>query len=58
MVNAHHEPLDFTVQVPGEWHRIVDTLHSAPEHVLDVDHAPVVGATVTVADRSVVVLST
>jgi pullulanase/glycogen debranching enzyme len=58
MVNAHWEPLEFAVQAPGRWRRIVDTTLAAPEHVLAVADAPPVGATVTVADRSIVVLST
>jgi isoamylase len=58
MVNAHWEPLEFTIQVPGQWRRIVDTTRSAPEHVVAVADAPAVGMSVTVADRSIVVLST
>jgi isoamylase len=58
MVNAHWEPLEFSIQVPGEWHRIVDTTRAVPEHVQARAAAPRVDATVTVADRSIVVLST
>jgi glycogen operon protein len=58
MVNAFWEPLEFAVQVPGPWRRLVDTTLHAPEHVLAVADAPAVGAAVTVADRSIVVLST
>jgi pullulanase/glycogen debranching enzyme len=58
MVNAHWEPLEFAIQSPGQWRRIVDTTLRAPEHVRAVADAPTVGATVTVADRSIVVLST
>ncbi len=58
MVNAHWEPLEFSIQVPGEWRRIVDTTRAAPEHVQARADAPPVDATVTVADRSIVVLST
>ena len=58
MVNAHWEPLEFTIQAPGQWRRIVDTTLPAPDHVRDGADAPTVGATVTVADRSIVVLST
>ncbi|MGB8021628.1 MAG: isoamylase [Candidatus Nanopelagicales bacterium] len=58
MVNAHLEPLDFKVQAPGQWRRIVDTARSAPEHVLTVEQAPLSGATVPVSARSIVVLST
>jgi glycogen operon protein len=58
MVNAFWEPLEFAVQVPGPWRRIVDTTLSAPDHVLPVADAPAVGASVPVADRSIVVLAT
>jgi glycogen operon protein len=59
MVNAYHEPLEFTVQTPGSWRRIVDTSRPAPEHLLTSDAAPLVGdAAVTVQARSVVVLTT
>ncbi len=57
-VNAYHEPLDFVVQVPGSWRRIVDTALPAPGHVRSVGAAPPAGASVAVAARSVVVLST
>ena len=43
MVNAHWEPLEFSVQVPGQWRRIVDTTLRAPEHVVAVADAPMVG---------------
>jgi isoamylase len=58
MVNAHWQPLEFSIQVPGQWRRIVDTTRQAPEHVLARSEAPPVDATVTVADRSIVVLAT
>ncbi len=58
MVNAFWEPLEFAIQVPGQWRRIVDTTLAAPEHVRAVADAPTVGGTVTVTDRSIVVLST
>ena len=58
MVNAYHQPLEFHVQSAGAWRRIVDTNLPAPEHVLALAEAPLVGPTVTVAQRSVVVLST
>ena len=58
MVNAHWDPLEFSVQAPGQWRRIVDTTLSAPEHVVAVADAPAVGASVTVSARSIVVLST
>jgi glycogen operon protein len=58
MVNAFHEPLEFAVQVPGPWRRIVDTTLPAPDHVRLPQHAPAAGPSVSVAGRSVVVLST
>ena len=59
MVNAYHERLDFDVQVPGAWRRIVDTSRSTGEDVCDHDSAPEVdGGPVPVGPRSVVVLAT
>ncbi len=58
LVNAYHEPLTFQVQAPGDWRRIVDTTLPAPEHVRPWASAPAVGPAVTVAERSLVVLST
>ena len=51
MANMWWEPLDFDVQVAGEWRRIVDTTDE--QGVVD-GHA--VGASVEVGPRSVVVL--
>jgi glycogen operon protein len=58
MVNAYWEPLEFTVQAPGAWRRIVDTSRPAPEQVLALADAPKVPGSVVVAERSIVVLST
>jgi glycogen operon protein len=58
MVNAHWDPLEFAVQAPGQWRRIVDTTLVAPQHVMAVADAPSVDASVAVAARSIVVLST
>ncbi len=59
MVNAFWQPLDFAVQVPGDWRRIVDTTLPSSTGMLAADAAPPVGAgPVTVGPRSIVVLST
>lgn len=58
IVNAYHEPVEFTIQAPGDWRRIVDTSLTAPDHVLPFDAAPPVGLGVMVAARSIIVLST
>jgi glycogen operon protein len=59
LVNAYWEPLDFDIQVPGIWRRIVDTALPSASGMRDVGQAPLVGdEPVTVAPRSIVVLST
>jgi glycogen operon protein len=59
MVNAYFEPLDFQVQVPGAWRRIVDTSRGPSDDVVAVSAAPgVPSGPVTVGPRSIVVLST
>jgi glycogen operon protein len=59
MVNAYWEPLEFDVQVPGAWRRIVDTAVPSASGMLGIGQAPAVGTgPVTVAARSIVVLST
>ena len=56
MVNAHHQPLDFTIQTPGTWRLLVDTSSDQPP-------ADTAGGTevptgpVTVQARSIVVLT-
>jgi len=59
MVNAYHEPLEFVVQHPGAWRRIVDTSLPEPQHVTGRAAAPPVGpGPVVVGPRALVVLST
>lgn len=52
MANMWWEPLEFTVQAPGQWRAVIDTTDDSGF----VDRA--VGETVTVGPRSIVVLTT
>jgi isoamylase len=58
MANMWWEPVEFTVQVPGEWRVIIDTVNETGDEldgVLEAD--PVAGDVVTVGPRSIVVLT-
>jgi hypothetical protein len=48
------EPVEFTVQVPGDWCVVIDT---TSEVVNALESAPPSGSTVTVGPRSIVVLT-
>jgi glycogen operon protein len=54
MANMWWEPIEFIVQVPGDWRVVVDTMYDV---VNDSESAPASGPVVTVAPRSIVVLS-
>jgi glycogen operon protein len=59
MINAHWQPLSFTIQEgePGEWKRIVDTDFDSPDDFSDPAGASfVASSSYTVRSRSVVVL--
>jgi isoamylase len=56
IVNAHWEPLTFSIQAPGTWVRIVDTSLAPPHDIVEAGDAPTVAARYDVAARSVVVL--
>jgi glycogen operon protein len=49
IANGWWEPLEFRIQVPGPWRRVIDTTHPEPK-------AAEVGASYVVGPRSVVVL--
>jgi glycogen operon protein len=53
MANMWWEPVDFTVQVPGDWRIVIDTTSDV---VNPVESAPPSGESVTVGPRSIVVL--
>jgi glycogen operon protein len=55
MANMWWEPVDFTIQVPGDWRLTIDT-SVEPATATERDGSPV-GSTVTVGPRSIVVLS-
>jgi glycogen operon protein len=54
MANMWWEPIEFIVQVPGDWRVVVDTMYDV---VNALESAPASGPVVTVAPRSIVVLS-
>jgi glycogen operon protein len=54
MANMWWEPVEFTVQVPGDWRVVIDTNHEVTGDSLP--HAAA-GETVTVGPRSIIVLS-
>jgi isoamylase len=54
MANMWWEPVEFTVQVPGDWRVVIDTTSDA---VNDPESAPASGTAVTVGPRSIVVLA-
>ncbi|HZJ48322.1 MAG TPA: isoamylase [Acidimicrobiia bacterium] len=57
MINAWDEAIDFTIQVGGTWHRVVDTGIDSPEDIAgDLVGRPIPTATYRVGPRSVVVL--
>ena len=59
MANSWWEPLDFDVQAPGPWVRIVDTALPAPDDIVpvtDLATAPPVADRYPLAPRSLVVL--
>ena len=56
MVNAYSEPLEFTVEVPGSWHVLVDTSRSEPPD-LSPTAPEVPEGPLTVQARSITVLS-
>ena len=59
MANSWWEPLDFDVQAPGPWVRIVDTALPAPDDIVpvaDLAAAPPVADRYPLAPRSLVVL--
>ena len=61
MVNAHHEPLTFAVQMPGPWRRIVDTSAACGQHVVPdaaMDPGDHMGSQIVVEPHTIVVLST
>ena len=53
MANMWWEPVEFTVQVPGDWRVTIDT---STEPGIGAEPGAAVGATVTVGPRSIVVL--
>ncbi|MEO8905737.1 MAG: isoamylase [Polyangiaceae bacterium] len=58
MINSHFEPLSFTIESPGPWRRIVDTLRPSPDDIAVLAEAPRVADPVyEVGPRSVVVLA-
>ncbi len=62
MVNAYHEPLTFSVQMPGPWRRIVDTSAASGQHVVPDAVAMDPGdhrvSQIVVEPHSIIVLST
>jgi len=57
MINAWEAPIDFTIQVPGRWNRVVDTSKPSPDDVADdLTGMPIPSSTYLVQPRSVVVL--
>ena len=62
MVNAYPEPLEFTVQVPGPWRRIVDTSAARGQHVVPdavaMDPGDHTRSQIVVEPHSIVVVST
>jgi len=57
MINAWTGPIDFVVQSPGEWRRVVDTDLPSPDDVAeDLVGEPLPSLTYRVGSRSVVVL--
>ena len=56
MANMWWEPVDFTVQVPGDWRIVIDT-GVEPADAADVGRGSAVESTVTVGPRSIVVLT-
>ncbi len=55
MANAWWEPQEFTLQAPGAWRRVVDTMRPAPETIV-ADGLPVGGPSYLVGPRAVVIL--
>ena len=53
MANMWWEPVEFTVQVPGDWRVVIDTTSDV---VNTLESAPLSGSAVTVGPRSIVVL--
>ena len=53
MANMWWEPVEFTLQVPGDWHVVIDT---TTDSVSRAESARPAGASVTVGPRSIVVL--
>ncbi len=62
MVNAYHEPLTFSVQMPGPWRRIVDTSAARGQHVVPdavaTDPGDHTRSQIVVEPHSIVVVST
>ena len=56
IANAWWEPLEFRIQRPGPWRRVVDTSLAAPEDIVPDDRAELVGQSYDVGPRSVVIL--
>ena len=59
MINAYHEPLEFTIQEgsPGCWRRVIDTGLPGPDDITHPDRGPLVPLReYPVQARSVVVL--
>jgi hypothetical protein len=54
MANMWWEPVEFTVQVQGDWRVLIDTTSDV---VNDPESAPASGPVVTVGPRSIVVLA-
>ena len=54
MANMWWEPVEFTLQMPGDWRVVIDT---TTDVVGDAASAPSSSTTVTVAPRSIVVLT-
>ena len=57
IANAWWEPLEFQIQRPGRWRRVVDTSLPPPDDIVDDDDAVPVGQSYDVGPRSVVILT-
>ena len=57
IANAWWEPLEFHLQRPGRWRRVVDTSLLPPDDIVDDDDAVPVGQSYDVGPRSVVILT-
>ena len=55
MINMYSEDLEFTLQEPGPWKRVIDTFSDSPQDIADAGAEPALNSPVTVHARSVVV---